>query len=89
MHGLLAYRSGEYFQLGADLSKQMYEAYNQLMESTDIDTIERVCAQYNIRAAVASEIKELELPVFRTLSDHWPVVYRDVYFRIYLRPDSR
>jgi len=89
VHGLLAYRSGEYFQLGADLSKRMYEAYNRLMESTDIDTIERICAQYNIRAAVASEIKELELPVFRTLTDHWPVVYRDVYFRIYLRPDSR
>ncbi len=89
VHGLLAYRSGEYFQLGADLSKRMYEAYNQLMECTDIETIERICAQYNIRAAVASEIKELELPVFRTLTDHWPIVYRDVYFRIYQRPGSR
>lgn len=86
VHGLMAYKSGEYFQLNPEISRRMAEDYNLLMSSTDTVIIEDLCRAYNITTAVAGEVKEMPLPVFQTIAQNWTLVFRDGYFRIYVKP---
>jgi hypothetical protein len=86
VHGLLAYKTGEYFQLNPELSHRMLDDYNQLLGSTDPVFIDEMCNAYNITTAVAGETSEMTIPAFQTIAQHWTLVFRDAYFRIYVRP---
>lgn len=86
VHGLLAYKTGEYFQLNPDISRRMQEDYNRLIGSGNTAVIDELCRTYNITTAVAGETSEMTLPVFRTIADNWTLVFHDGYFRIYVKP---
>ncbi|MDD4050363.1 MAG: hypothetical protein PHR28_00510 [candidate division Zixibacteria bacterium] len=86
VHGLLAYKTGEYFQLNPEISRRMLDDYHQLMNSTDPAFIEEICKTYNMTTAVAGEVSEMKLPVFQTIARNWTLVFRDAYFRIYIKP---
>lgn len=86
VHGLLAYKTGEYFQLNPVISSRMLDDYQQLMNSSDTAVIDQICDTYNMRTAVAGEASEMKLPVFQTIAQNWTLVFRDAYFRIYVKP---
>jgi hypothetical protein len=86
VHGLLAYKTGEYFQLNPEISRRMLEDYQQLMNSSDAAVIDQICKTYNMTTAVAGEASEMNLPVFQTIAKNWTLVFRDAYFRIYVKP---
>lgn len=86
VHGLLAYKTGEYFQLNPDISRRMQADYNRLIGSDNTAVINELCRTYNITTAVAGEASEMTLPVFRTVADTWTLVFHDGYFRIYVKP---
>ena len=84
--GLMAYKSGEYFQLGSTVAKEMRSDYDELLAATQVDVVEFFCRKYNIQAAVAGDIKEMYSPVFQTIDQNWPLIYKDDHFRVYRRP---
>jgi hypothetical protein len=86
-HALLAYKSGEYFQLNSKIAEKLQADYNELMNSTHILDVERICEKYDIKAAVAIN-SDMELPVFQIIAEHWNLVYKDNYFKIFRRPDN-
>ncbi len=88
VHALFAYKTGEYFQLNPDISRRLQDDYGQLMSSEDPAYIDEVCRAYNMKTAVVGEVSEMTVPVFRTIAGYWTLVYRDGYFRIYVRPDT-
>jgi hypothetical protein len=85
VHGLLAYRTGEYYQLKTKLSEKMLADYNSLMKCYRIDDIEGRCRKYNINTAVVPRYREMEMPVFKAIAGHWRLVYHDPYFLVYRR----
>jgi hypothetical protein len=85
-HGLVAYKSGEYFQLNAKISREMLDDYNELMGSDNIKVIEHFCRKYNMRIAVIGEAAEVNFPAFRTIAKKWEIVYHDPYFAVYRKP---
>ncbi len=86
VHGLLAYKTGEYFQLNSKIATEMHDDYLELMGTDDISLIEHFCRKYNIKIAVVGLTKEADFPAFRTIARHWEPVYEDVYFVVYRRP---
>ena len=85
-HGLLAYKTGEYYQLNSKIADEMRADYMELMGTDDTNLIEHFCRKYNIKTAVMSLGKESEFPVFQTIDANWETVYSDFYFKIYKRP---
>ncbi len=55
------------------------------MKCYRIDDIERHCRKYNINTAVVPRYKEMEMPVFKAIANHWRLVYHDPYFLVYRR----
>jgi hypothetical protein len=86
VHGLIAYKSGEYFQLKTEIANEMLEDYHRLINSADIREIDHFCRKYDIRYAVARETSDMSAPAFRTISLYWRLAYRDGHFRIYAKP---
>ncbi|MDD4052419.1 MAG: hypothetical protein PHR28_11060 [candidate division Zixibacteria bacterium] len=87
-HALVAYKSGDYYQINEALADSMGNDYNAMMASADIETIERYCRKYGMRTAVMHVRYEQKYPVFQTIAADWTLVYEDEYFRIYQWPDS-
>ena len=85
-HALVAYRSGEYFQLAETISQALREDYNVMMSSNDIGTIERICRKYDMRTAVVHLRYDMRYPVFQAIGNNWTLVYEDQFFRIYQQP---
>jgi hypothetical protein len=85
VHALVAYRSGEYFQLNSEIAQTMLSDYNTIMASASIDTINHYCDKYGINEAVAYVPRDMQMPAFQTISRHWQTVYSDRFFRIYKR----
>jgi len=85
VHGLVAYHSGEYFQLDPEISLEMRADYDKLMQSTDIRTIDSLCQKYGIRTAVL-RYGQMEYPVFKTIRARWQILEDNEFFKIYLRP---
>jgi hypothetical protein len=86
VHGLIAYKSGEYFQLKTEIADEMLKDYHRLINNANIREIDHFCRKYDIRYAVAGEASDMSAPVFRTISLYWRLAYRDGHFRIYAKP---
>lgn len=84
-HGLLAYKTGEYYQLNTTLAKDMLLDYSALMEADNRETIRHICNKYGIKIAVMSK-KDHRQSVFRVLPQWWELLYEDGMFKIYQRP---
>jgi hypothetical protein len=87
-HGLLAYKSGEYYQLNTTLAAEMLVDYNRLMLTDNPDQIEYYCNKYGIKIAVVNRLDKSP-PVFAAIRQWWDEVYADDTFRIYRRPTGR
>lgn len=87
-HALVAYRSGDYYQISEAAAKEMQDDYVALMGATDIATVDRLCRKYGMQAAVMHVRYDGKFPVFRTLAANWETAYEDDYFRIYRRPEA-
>ncbi|MFH1700998.1 MAG: glycosyltransferase family 39 protein [Candidatus Zixiibacteriota bacterium] len=85
VHALLAYKSGEYFQLNAKLSDEMLNDYEVLMKCDTQDCINSISNKYTMVIAIASG-NDFDYPVFQLINKSWPCVYNDNYFRIYHKP---
>ncbi len=88
VHGLLAYKSGEYYQLNSTLAKDMLRDYIVLIQCKDRDEIEYICNKYNMKIAVLSRT-DPKKAIFRDLPQWWEVVYEDKLFVIFRRPDEK
>lgn len=78
IHALGCYRTMEYFQLNARLSKQLEDDYNTVINTEDFQTAMTIASRYGIRTAVfKNTMKEVSLPLFTTLKNIWPIVYND------------
>ena len=86
IHGLVAYRTGEYFQVGHELSESIQHDYELLMRASNPATIEWLCNKYQITVAVVSEFRDRDKIGFRTIAGYWRLVHRNKFFRIYQRP---
>ncbi len=86
VRALLAHQSGEYFQLPAQLSNEMLEHYNILMNTTDHSVIEYICSVYDIYYAIW--MVEADFPVYDEVLTWWEPVTIEADFRIYRRPPA-
>jgi len=86
VRGLLAHKSGEYFQLPQQLSDEMLKHYNTVMKSTDRRVIEHICSVYDIYYAIW--VAGAEFPVFEGIFGWWEPVAVEPEFRIYRRPPT-
>lgn len=90
VHGLLAYKTGEYFQLNSKIADEMRSDYLELMGADDISLIGHFCRKYNIKIALVSQGVEADFPAYRTIAANWDLVYSDQFFRIYAnRPSDK
>lgn len=81
-YGLVAYKTGEYFQLNSEIAHEMLRDYNSIFSASNIETINRICRKYDIRQAVIYGNRDLARPAFRLLTKHWKTVYQDSHFMI-------
>jgi len=88
-HGLVAYRSGEYFQLDRDTAQTMMRDYNRMLETGSLTLIEHLCDKYDITVCVVRRESEADRPGFRTIGEYWDEVYRDSFFTVYRRPTEK
>ncbi len=89
VHALIAWRSGEYFQLKSSVSEQLEKDYVMLMDCDDEACLNYICNKYNIRVALSWGPKETKaFPVFQLVDRDWHRVYAGPYFRIYVRPSE-
>lgn len=86
--GLLAYRTGEYFQLKPKVADQMVRDYMRILDSQNIKEIEKLCNKYDINTTVMHNDELAIIPGFKNIAENWSLVYRDDYFYIFKRPDS-
>jgi len=86
VRGLLAHKSGEYFQLPERLSEEMLKHYNAVMKSTDRRVIEYICSVYDIYYAVWTA--GADFPVFDEIFGWWEPIAVEADFRIYRRPPA-
>jgi len=86
VHALLAYKTGEYFQLNSQLADEMLRDYDHLVQATSIDQIDAICRKYNMTVAVAGVVSEAGAPLFTEIAKHWETVYSDPYFIIFRKP---
>jgi len=84
VHALVAYYSGEYFQLNTEISSEMRTDYDSLMTSIDGQRIDSLCDKYGIRKAVY-RYGQVEFPVFETIRKDWQILVDDEFFKIYQR----
>jgi hypothetical protein len=84
-HSLAAYRSLDYFQLKADLSDELYRDYVTALQSDDYGVIDSIAVKYNINTAVIAR-REMDIPLFQTLTKYWQRVYADRNFIILRKP---
>jgi hypothetical protein len=82
-HALVAYKSGDYFQINEAVAQEMHDDYGAIMGSDDIETVERYCRKYGMRTAVMHVRYDQKYPVFQAIEVNWTLVYEDAYFRIY------
>jgi hypothetical protein len=88
-HALVAWRSGEYFQLKSSVSEQLNKDYNMLMDCDDEACLNYICNKYNMHVALSWGPAEMKAyAVFRLLDRVWIRVYADPYYRIYVRPST-
>jgi hypothetical protein len=85
VHGLLAYQSGEYFQLPPEVAGEMLDDYNLLMASIDYPIIDSLCDKYGITTAV-SRMGQEEFPVFGIIHASWQILADEEFFKIYRKP---
>jgi len=83
--GLVAYRTGEYFQLNGKLAQEMVADYNTIIDSDDISIINRYCEKYKIDFALSYGRHDMQLPAFTAIAKHWSSVYSDQFFVIFRR----
>ncbi len=83
---LIGARSGEYYQLPDALADEMKNNHEVLINSQNRDTINQICALYDINEAV--EFFYDNAPVFRKLENWWQKVYSDKAMTIYRRPQA-
>ncbi len=81
-HALMAYRSGEYFQLTSRISKEMQVDYERFLDCASPECLHEICSKYDISIAIVNQ-NEFNQPVFRLIESNWQRVYSDRYFRIY------
>jgi len=82
VHGLLAYKSGEYFQVPAEKSAQLLSDYNRLMQCTTQACLNELCAKYDIHTAIFRPQDLSQFPVFTVIRNSWPIIYSDQYFMV-------
>jgi len=83
-HSLVAYRSGEYFQLSRKLAEEMRADYDRAIKSRDIGRINDVCDKYGIDIAVITWLDK-NLPGIQTIEENWRRLHGDGYFFVYSR----
>jgi hypothetical protein len=84
-HGLLAYRTGEYFQLNSKLASEMLADFKDLMFSTDDEILNHFCHKYRINIVIVMT-PDLKLPACRKIRSEWDALYQDELFSIHRRP---
>jgi hypothetical protein len=87
VYALGAHRTLDYYQLDYRISDSLEKDYQAVMRSIDLNTIHRIYNKYNIKAAVVAG-NESDVPLFKTLADHWITAYQDRFFSIYVKPNS-
>ncbi len=85
VRGLMAYKSGEYFQLPSALAESLKEDYRVVLNCTNRECLSRICSKHQINIAVAYSA-DLKFPVFQFIDKNWQKIYDGQYFRIYRRP---
>lgn len=86
VHGLLAHRSGEYFQLSRRMADEMVADYEELFSSLNPAVLDYYCIKYNFRYAIVNGPKELFMPLFMYIHESWPRVFENDQFYIFRRP---
>jgi hypothetical protein len=87
VHALVAWRSGEYYQLKSSVSDQLNKDYRMLMNCDDEVCLNYICDKYNMRVALSAGSDQVKAaPVFYLLDRIWLTVYADPYYHIYVRP---
>jgi hypothetical protein len=86
VHGLVAYRSGEYYQLTTALADEMLADYEEIMGTTNLGAIDQICIKYRINIAIFRRGDDT-FPIYRAVNRVWQPVYRDDFFRVYRRPE--
>lgn len=85
VHALMAYKTGEYFQLNTEIADRLQLDYERLMSARDLGLIEQTCQIYKIKTAVVGN-RDKAIPAFQLIEKVWTPVYQDSYFSIYLKP---
>lgn len=85
---LVAYKTGEYFQVNSKLADEMKNDQMYVKMDGSPESIKFIANKYHIKTAVVGG-KDTHFPGFQQINKSWTKVYQDPYFAIYLRPDSR
>lgn len=85
VHGLIAYKSGEYFQLGKKAADKILNDYNRLIGAGDISLVNSICDAYDINTCVIRFTSEMDMPGYKAIAQNWTPVFEDRYCRIYQR----
>lgn len=85
VYGLVAYKSGEYFQLNGEIADKMLHDYETIMNADNIKMIDSICEKYNISTAVVYGSRDQSMAPFQLIAENWKPVYGDLYYRVYKR----
>ncbi len=84
---LVAYKTGEYFQVNTKLSEEMKRDLNYFLQDGQKEAVEFITKKYRMSTAVIGG-KDTKFAGFHYIRDNWIKVYQDLYFAVYVKPDS-
>ena len=88
VYGLMAYTSGEYYQLKKELSDEMKNDYSLLISTDDDRIIDEICRKYRMDTAVLCRYEPPTLFTL-TVAEKWDNVYSGPSFMVYKKPETK
>jgi hypothetical protein len=85
VHGLAAWRTGEYYQVPTAKAVELNQDYDSLLQCRDTSCLNAFCRKYNMITAVVQGPQELALPVFQVINHEWILTYKTPYFLVFKR----